>query len=105
MARCNPLLGSDSRFILTWLLRIFQVMKKVSQGLGVFGPLLNSTSGLSVRNGVLLYKQLIRSVMDYDSGSTPFAATLGSCRFYSPSVFTLLLVHVGTSVTDKFTTS
>jgi hypothetical protein len=27
-------------------------------------PLLNRRNGLSVRNGVLLYKQLIRPVMD-----------------------------------------
>jgi len=32
---------------------------------GYAGPLLNRKSGLSVRNGVLLYKQLIRPVMDY----------------------------------------
>jgi len=29
------------------------------------GPLLNRKSDLSVRNGVLLYKQLIRPMMDY----------------------------------------
>jgi hypothetical protein len=29
------------------------------------GPLLNRRSGLSIKNGVLLYKQLIRPVMDY----------------------------------------
>jgi hypothetical protein len=31
----------------------------------MLGPLLNRRSGLSIRNGVLLYKQLIRSMMDY----------------------------------------
>ena len=31
----------------------------------MLGPLLNSKSDLSVRNGVLLYKQLIRPMMDY----------------------------------------
>ena len=31
----------------------------------MLGPLLNRKSGLSVRNEVLLYKQLIRPVMDY----------------------------------------
>jgi hypothetical protein len=31
----------------------------------MLGPLLNRKSDLSVRNGVLLYKQLICSVMDY----------------------------------------
>jgi len=32
---------------------------------GVLGPVLNKTSGLSIRNGVLVYKQLIRPMMDY----------------------------------------
>ena len=31
----------------------------------MLGPLLNRKIDLSVRNGVLLYKQLIRSMMDY----------------------------------------
>jgi hypothetical protein len=31
----------------------------------MLGPLLNRRSGLSVRNGVLFYKQLIRLAMDY----------------------------------------
>jgi len=33
--------------------------------MGMLGPLLNRKSVLSVRNGVLLYKQLIRPMMDY----------------------------------------
>jgi hypothetical protein len=33
--------------------------------LGVLGPLLNRRSGLSIRNVVLLCKQLIRPMMDY----------------------------------------
>jgi len=33
--------------------------------MGILGPLLNSKSDLSVRNGVLLYKHLIRPMMDY----------------------------------------
>jgi hypothetical protein len=32
---------------------------------GVLGSLLNRRSGLSIRNGVLLYRQLIRPMMDY----------------------------------------
>jgi hypothetical protein len=31
----------------------------------MLGPLLNRKSNLSVRNGILLYKQLIRPIMDY----------------------------------------
>jgi len=33
--------------------------------MGMLGPLLNRKSDLSVRNGVLLYTQLIRPLMDY----------------------------------------
>jgi hypothetical protein len=33
--------------------------------LGVLGPLLNRRTGLSIKNGVLLYKQPIRPLMDY----------------------------------------
>ena len=33
--------------------------------MGMLGPFLNSKSDLSIRNGVLLYKQLIRPMMDY----------------------------------------
>jgi len=31
----------------------------------MLGPLLNGKSDLSIRNGVLLYKQLVRPMMDY----------------------------------------
>jgi hypothetical protein len=50
---------------LIWLVHVNQVGKKAAQRLGVLGPLLNRKSGLSVRNGVLLYKQLICPMMDY----------------------------------------
>ena len=33
--------------------------------MGILGPLLNRKSDLSIKNGVLLYKQLIRPMMDY----------------------------------------
>jgi hypothetical protein len=49
---------------LTWVNRINQVRKKVSQRLGVLGPLLKRRMGLSIRNGVLLYRQLIPPMMD-----------------------------------------
>jgi hypothetical protein len=50
---------------LTWATHIVEVRKKVSQRLGVLGPVLNRRSGLYIRNGVLLYRQLIRPMMDY----------------------------------------
>jgi hypothetical protein len=50
---------------LTWSSHIDQVRKRAAQRLGVLGPLLHRRSGLSIRNGVLLYKQLIPPMMDY----------------------------------------
>jgi hypothetical protein len=50
---------------LSWSAHVNQVGKKAAQSLGVLGPLLNRRSGLSVRNGVLLYKQLIRLMIYY----------------------------------------
>jgi hypothetical protein len=40
----------------------------------MLGPLLNRKSDLSVRNGVLLYKQIIRPMMDYASPAWRSAA-------------------------------
>jgi len=50
---------------LTWSPHIDQVRKKTAQRIGMLGPFLNRKSDLSVRNGVLLYKQLICPFMDY----------------------------------------
>jgi hypothetical protein len=44
---------------------VTQMGKTAAQRSCVLGPLLNRRSGLSVRNGVLLYKQLIRAMMAY----------------------------------------
>jgi hypothetical protein len=46
---------------LTWSTHI----NEGAQRLRVLGPLLNWRSGLSMRNGVLLYKQLILPMMFY----------------------------------------
>jgi hypothetical protein len=61
-ARC---LGVTLDTQLTWTAPVHQVRKKAAQRLGMRGPLLNRKIGLSVSNGVLLYKQLIRPMMDY----------------------------------------
>jgi len=50
---------------LTWSPHIDLMRKRSAQRMGMLGPLLNRKSDLSVRNGVLLYKQLIRPMMDY----------------------------------------
>jgi hypothetical protein len=88
---------------LTWSPQIDQVRKKAAQRLGMLGLLLNRRSRLSNRNGALLYRQLIRPNMRAPHGGPHLAATSGSCRSFSPSVFALLLVHLGTYVTGKFT--
>jgi hypothetical protein len=62
MGRHNSLSGGDSRYTTQ---HIDQIRKKTAQRMGMLGPLLNRKSDLSVRNGVLLYKQLIRPMMDY----------------------------------------
>jgi hypothetical protein len=74
---------------LTWSPHIDQVRKNTAQRMGMLGSLLNRKSDLSVRNGVLLYKQLIRPMMDYACPATPMS---GGYRCYNPSVFALLLV-------------
>jgi hypothetical protein len=58
-------LGATLNKRLTWSLHIDHVKKNMIQGLGVFGPFLSMRSGPSVRNGVLLYKQLMRQMMNH----------------------------------------
>ena len=50
---------------LTWSPHIDQARKRTAQRIGMLGPFLNRKSDLSVRNGVLLHKQLIHPLMDY----------------------------------------
>ena len=64
--------------------------------MSMLGPLLNSKSDLSLTNGVLLYKQLIRPMMDYACPAWRPAPMSGGYRCYNPSVFALLLVPLGT---------
>jgi hypothetical protein len=45
---------------LTCSSHIDQVRREASQRLGVLSPLLNKRNGLSIRNGLMLYRQLIR---------------------------------------------
>jgi len=58
--------------------------------------------------GLTLYTRLTwwiggEQVNRAPSGGPPQALTLGSCWCFNPSDFTLLLVHLGTLVTRKFT--
>ena len=74
MGRHHSLSGVTLDKGLTWSPHIDQVRKKNAQRMGMLGPLLNRNSDLSVRNGVLLYKQLIRPMMDYVCPAWRFAA-------------------------------
>jgi hypothetical protein len=58
-------LGATLDTRLTWLAHVNQVRRMGAQRLGVLAPLLNRRSGLSIKNSVLLYKQLIRRMIDY----------------------------------------
>ena len=50
---------------LTWSPHIDQVRKRATQRMGMLGHLLNRKSDLSVMNGILLYKELIRPMIYY----------------------------------------
>jgi hypothetical protein len=59
-------LGVTLDIQLTWSAHVNKVQKKAAQRLNVLGLLHSGgRSGLPLRNGVLLYKQLIRPMMDY----------------------------------------
>jgi hypothetical protein len=90
---------------LTWSAHVKQMRKKVAQRLGALGPLLNRRSGLSDRNGVLLYKQLTTLTMHYVCSNWRFSATAisGRCKFYNPRVLKLRLTQLGKLVRGKFT--
>jgi hypothetical protein len=58
-------LGVTLNTRLTWSAHVNQVGRKAAQRLGVLGTLHNRKSGISIKNGVLLYKQLNRPIMGY----------------------------------------
>ena len=95
MGRNNSLSGVT---LDTWSPHIDHVRKRAAQKMDMLGTLLNRKSDLSVRNGVLLYKQLIRPMIDYASplgGALPAPMSRGY-RCYNPSVSASLLVPRGT---------
>jgi hypothetical protein len=69
------------------------------------GLLLKRRSGLSTRNGVLLFKQLIRPTKDYAGPIWRSAVRppprSGNWRCFNPSVFASLTMHLCTVVTRK----
>jgi len=70
----------------------------------VLGLFLNRRSDLSIRNGVLLYKQLIHPMVDYGCpcGVPSLAPISGNGRCFNPSVLELPPLHLGTLLTSKF---
>jgi hypothetical protein len=74
MGRQNSLPGGNPRFTPHLVAHFDQVRKRTAQKMGMLGPLLNRKSDLFVKNGVLLYKQLIRPMMDYACPSWRSAA-------------------------------
>ena len=83
---------------LTWSPHIDKVRKRTAQRMGMLDPLLNKKSDLSVRNGVLLYKHLIRPLMDYACPAWRSAARphVQRLQVLNPGVFASLLVPIGT---------
>ena len=65
LGRYHSLSGVNLHKRLTWSPHIEQVSRRTAHRMGLLGPLLNRRSDLSIINGVLLYKQLIRPLMDY----------------------------------------
>jgi hypothetical protein len=78
---------------LTWSTHIEQVRKKASQRLGVLGPLPNRRSGLSIRNGVLLFRQLIRPMMDY---ACPVWWSTARCHIRKLQMLQSRCLHIAT---------
>ena len=90
---------------LTWKPHIDQVRRKASQRLDILSPLLNRLSSLSIGNGVLLYKQLIRPVMDYACPVWRHVAPshLKSLQVIQSKCLRSATAHLGTSVTFSYT--
>jgi len=65
MGRHYSLSGGNPRQGLTLLPHIDKVRKKTAQRMGMLGPFLKGKSDLYVRNGFLLYNQLIHHVMGF----------------------------------------
>ena len=71
--------------------------------MGVFGPLQNWRSYLSIRNGVLLLKQLIHSTADYACHTRRFVARSPVGRLQIIQSKCLRLVLPETLVEGRFT--
>jgi len=97
MGRQNLLSGVTLDTRHTWSPHIDQVRKRTAQRMGRLCPLLNRKSDLSVRNGVLLYKQIIRPMWIIRAllGGPWTAPMSAGYRCRNSSVFALLLEPPG----------
>jgi hypothetical protein len=88
---------------LAWSSHIEQV-SRTAQRMGLLGPALNR-SELSIRNGVLVHKQLIRTLMDYACPVWRSAARnhVWRLRLLKSKCCALMRVPLGTLVTGRFT--
>jgi len=75
-----------------WSHLIDQIRRRIAQSIGMLCPLTNKKSDLSFGDGVLLYKQLIRPMMDNacPHGDPLAAPTFGGCKCYKPRVFAFI---------------
>ena len=73
--------------------------------MGLLVPLLNRRSDLSIRNGVLLYKQRIRPLMDYACPAWRSDARTHVRRLHvlQSKCLRLVMGPLGTLVTGRFT--
>jgi hypothetical protein len=96
-------LGATLDKRLTWS-HIGQVSRSPAQRMGLLGPLLDRRSELSVRNEVLLYKQLIRPLIDYACPVWRSAARthIRILQVLQPKCRRRLRAPLGTSVTGRF---
>jgi hypothetical protein len=85
---------------LTWSKHIDQARKKAARRLGALGTLLKRRSGLSIRNCVLMHKQLIRPMTDYARPVCGSAARshIKKLQVLQSSVFALLPMHQQTQL-------
>ena len=72
---------------LTWSSLIDQVRRKAIQRLGILSPLLNKRSGLSIRNGFMLYRT---------HDGLRLSSLKAFCNTFSLNAWLLLLAHLGT---------
>jgi hypothetical protein len=86
---------------LAWSTQVKDVGRKKLKYFPCLAPFLNRRSGVSVRNGVLLYRQLIRPMMDC---ACPIWRSAARSHVRKLQVLQFKCLHVATNVTDTLLT-